>query len=492
LGESINFENGTVVTPSWLNEVNTLKETTIPAHLADIVTVPAASKIPRALTSGKLDIGWVATTADITYYVDATLGNDANDGLAAGAGHALQTIQAAINKIPQVVNHTVTINVAAGTYAETVTIAGFTGKGTLIINGGNSLATAVNYLVNKIFCNCNAINMQISGFKANADGTNGEFQISSSVTVMLNYCITLRATVNGFYCAYSNVYLNNCQSSNHTFGVMGFDGTVSCYDCIGSGNTWGVYSRAGCLITLGGANTSGLGKRIKGTSGNYAVGNGGIIGPYETGNTTTLYVRTDGSDDNDGSANDAAHALLTINEAVRRIPPKVNHTVTVVVGAGTYAEQVIVAGFVGAGSITIQGTDSTIANYSVSNIFVTGNICQVVIKWFTITSTTENPVRILLNPGFVYISTCSCTSSAPGIYGFYIAESGVAEIGNCIISNHSSGITADLTTLVHSYQNSGTGNTTGLFATNGSTLTKYGTQPAGTTAESATNGGVIR
>ena len=53
------------------------------------------------------------TTAPITLYV-AAAGSDLNDGLT--AGKALLTIQAAINKLPNIINHAVVINVGAGTF----------------------------------------------------------------------------------------------------------------------------------------------------------------------------------------------------------------------------------------------------------------------------------------------------------------------------------------------------------------------------------------
>ena len=57
------------------------------------------------------------TTANVTYYVDDTLGDDGNDGLSAGAGGAFKTIQTAINKIPKWVRNYIVINVADGIYS---------------------------------------------------------------------------------------------------------------------------------------------------------------------------------------------------------------------------------------------------------------------------------------------------------------------------------------------------------------------------------------
>lgn len=54
------------------------------------------------------------TTAPITYYVNGSSGNDANDGLTSGSAFA--TIQHAISLIPRVIRHLVTVNVASGNY----------------------------------------------------------------------------------------------------------------------------------------------------------------------------------------------------------------------------------------------------------------------------------------------------------------------------------------------------------------------------------------
>jgi len=86
------------------------------------------------------------TIANLTYYV-ATTGNNNNDGLTVGT--PFLTIAKAISMIPQIVNHAVTINVAAGTYAEDVLIAGFSGSGSITLQGGTSLATAVNFITQK-------------------------------------------------------------------------------------------------------------------------------------------------------------------------------------------------------------------------------------------------------------------------------------------------------------------------------------------------------
>lgn len=73
-----------------------------------------------------------------------------------------------------------------------------------------------------------------------------------------------------------------------------------------------------------------------------AQGGGGVT---TTTSGQTLYVRTDGSDSNDGSANDSAHAFATVQKAldVAAAMSNVQYALTISVATGTYAESPVVA-----------------------------------------------------------------------------------------------------------------------------------------------------
>jgi hypothetical protein len=78
----------------------------------------------------------------------------------------------------------------------------------------------------------------------------------------------------------------------------------------------------------------------------------------------TYYVRTDGNDNNSGLSNDAAGALATIQKAVDLVSGSLDlggHTVTIQVGAGTYAAGVQLKNCIGVGgseSVIILGNET--------------------------------------------------------------------------------------------------------------------------------------
>jgi hypothetical protein len=90
----------------------------------------------------------------------------------------------------------------------------------------------------------------------------------------------------------------------------------------------------------------------------------------------TYYVRTDGSDSNDGSANDAAHAFATGQKAID-VATSLDlslYSVTIQFVDGTYTGTLALKSFIGVGPIIIQGNPTTPANVLIS---VTNGFCVV-------------------------------------------------------------------------------------------------------------------
>ncbi|NUU61282.1 C1q-like domain-containing protein [Paenibacillus agri] len=185
------------------------------------------------------------TTADITYYV-RTDGNDNNNGLANTAGGAFRTIGKAVSVIPQTVNHTVTVNVASGTYAEAVLIEGITGKG--YVNFVGVPETSIqSFKANR----CHRV--VVKGFKATSANSIG-FTADDSGKVDFDSCVVIASgsregiVVQGG----TTSTISKCTISNRSVAMLANDSTISSIDNNGIGNTTaGLYTNLGAIYTLG-------------------------------------------------------------------------------------------------------------------------------------------------------------------------------------------------------------------------------------------------
>lgn len=209
------------------------------------------------------------TTANITYYV-ATTGSNSNNGLTAGS--PFQTIVYALSKVPKNVRHTVTINVASGTYNETIYVTGHYGNGSINILGGVDLATSVNFKVNKIDLTRNTCYVHVRGFEVT--NTIDHSAVSEAcLKVLFQFITTIGSTTsyNGFYIDSSKVRIDNCVASNKSSALYALDNSdVFSYNwTVGSGNTTGISARNGAKIAK-------LGTQPQGTI-SENVANGGII-----------------------------------------------------------------------------------------------------------------------------------------------------------------------------------------------------------------------
>lgn len=159
----------------------------------------------------------IATQADATYYVNVTTGNDSNAGTSAGA--PFKTIQAAINKLSQTVNHNIVINVAAGDYSAypPINILGFTGKGSITINGG--AAVGDSYLTPQVVITSCYVTISITGIRAVNAGEN--FTVKNSSDVTFNYCKAdnVSTTADGFAIYSSRVTIANSLINNKRSGI---------------------------------------------------------------------------------------------------------------------------------------------------------------------------------------------------------------------------------------------------------------------------------
>jgi hypothetical protein len=111
----------------------------------------------------------------------------------------------------------------------------------------------------------------------------------------------------------------------------------------------------------------------------------------------TYYVRTDGSDSNNGRADNAGGAFLTIQKALDVVATLFlnNHNITIQVRAGTYTSSVVSAPWIGRGTVTLVGDTTTpsncvIAATSTHAILVKNKGSRLTIQGFKITNSDTN------------------------------------------------------------------------------------------------------
>lgn len=123
----------------------------------------------------------------------------------------------------------------------------------------------------------------------------------------------------------------------------------------------------------------------------------------------TLYVRTDGNDANDGLANTAAGAFLTIQRGVdvaSRLIDGRGQNITIQVADGTYSmsSTITLRRFLGTGTITLQGNTATPANCIISQtgagvagITATSDVSDWVVQGFRLNGTGSTGVAITIS-----------------------------------------------------------------------------------------------
>lgn len=144
----------------------------------------------------------------------------------------------------------------------------------------------------------------------------------------------------------------------------------------------------------------------------------------------TYYVRTDGSDSNDGLANTAGGALLTLQAAWNKVAALdlSIYAVTIKVADGSYSGVVSMSSMpIGGSSITFEGNTTTKANChlnTTSTIFLTSAPlpCSMAIKGFKMTFTGASISAVRMSaPGTIVMSDIELAGGSTGFTGAYHA-----------------------------------------------------------------------
>ncbi|MEK4849744.1 hypothetical protein NST04_07735 [Paenibacillus sp. FSL H7-0756] len=258
-------------------------------HSPSIITQDASNRFvtdaEKTAWNGKANLVTTPqqTTAAVTYFVRID-GSDSNSGIANTAAGAFKTVQKAINSIPQIVNHTVIVNVAAGTYAEEVVITGFSGRGVIQLNGDSMLSTSrtVQY-VGVIDCLCRVEVIGLNTSKTTGAG----FSIAGSSNILLYRCVVISsATTYGFFIECSKVYINECQVSNRLWGIYAHvNAEVLVQSLYGTGCTNGLSAAYGGVIAIQSSTLTATSMYSTSYGGTIHVEGNGVINPW--GDNTT-------------------------------------------------------------------------------------------------------------------------------------------------------------------------------------------------------------
>lgn len=206
------------------------------------------------------------TTGPITFYVNSSTGSDTNDGKSAST--PLKTIQKAVNSVPQIVNHAVTIIVAPGTYNEDVMFSGFVGKGTISLHGDTAVST--NYTINSFVANYCTCGVYVRGFNANPGGA--AFVANFCLGITFDFCrVSTSSTVSHGAFFHSSIgAVSNSSFSNRLAAIAGARASkVFSSTNTGSGNQYGLLAAENTSIGIYATQPGGV------TS--TAVSGGGVI-----------------------------------------------------------------------------------------------------------------------------------------------------------------------------------------------------------------------
>lgn len=150
---------------------------------------------------------------------------------------------------------------------------------------------------------------------------------------------------------------------------------------------------------------SGISKKVAASDLSGSGGGRGVVS-----SNMTYYVRTDGSNSNDGLSNTSGGAFLTIQKAIDVISGTLDVnsgvTITIQVADGTYTGSTILYPFFGNGSITIQGNSGTPSNVIISTtssdcFYAINSAKNYLVKDMKFQTTTSGSCLYCLNKAYV-------------------------------------------------------------------------------------------
>lgn len=247
------------------NNIKTSDGSSLEAHLAEKASTTSLGHVKQGQriiidTQGVISLSTfdipLKTTANVTYYVNPTTGNDYNNGMSSTS--PLKTIQAAINRLPQVINHMVTINIAPGTYNENIIVNGLIGQGTLYLKGDDKLTDT--YIINSINVSRCGIDVYTEGVKALSQSTHAFHAYFCKYIFFKNCkCIEPAPEYDGFHMEASNSLIVNSEVSNKRIGISSkIMSAIESSNNSGENNTYGLLAQNTSTIGKDGTQPGGI------------------------------------------------------------------------------------------------------------------------------------------------------------------------------------------------------------------------------------------
>jgi hypothetical protein len=194
----------------------------------------------------------IATTQNLTFYVNPSTGNDDNNG---SSGSPFKTIAKAVSMIPRIVNHDVKIYLADGNYSEGITLTGYVGCGKIFILGNGDYPENVVIAGGIYAAGCSVGYIGLYAMETTNTGDYGIYlaYCSSYFTIAYVLCDTTDANYEGLYAiGCQTVEIKSSTFSNRWTGISAINGTtVISADNDGANNNVGLYAEAATIIKLG-------------------------------------------------------------------------------------------------------------------------------------------------------------------------------------------------------------------------------------------------
>ena len=197
------------------------------------------------------------TSAYLPLYVDTNGSDETGDG---SVDNPYGTIQYAVDRVPQILNHAVDINIAPGIYEESVHIGGFVGSGYLQLTGRGENPSDVRLLSpGGTAIKIKGCAAQISLRKIEIGGTDlTEYavEILRSQYVFATF-LTFRNASKGMSASTSNVWAGDIECFDCGKCIVAtWMSQVGCANISGSGNEMGFNSLYTSIISIQGSSSS--------------------------------------------------------------------------------------------------------------------------------------------------------------------------------------------------------------------------------------------